>query len=286
MNLALETTLTLEPNNDKRYPLPFRYPGGKFYALNLLRPFLCVEHDEFREPFVGGGTVFFNKPKSSFNWINDIDKELITTYQVMSNPILRKELVNALGKEIASKERWKEIFCWKPKNSFEIALRYYYLNRTSFSGKLISAAWGYRPKRSLPPERWQERILPCGSKLEGVKITNYDFEQVITAPSSGKQIFMFLDPPYFKPPKKKHYRNGFTIDDHMRLARVLKNTKYKFLLTYDDVDEIHNLYKWANINEVNFFYRVDNAQVQAGQRRLGFELVITNYDTTKQLNLF
>ena len=39
---------------------PFRYPGGKFYALKKLLPFVsCVEHDEYREPFIGGGSVFF-----------------------------------------------------------------------------------------------------------------------------------------------------------------------------------------------------------------------------------
>ncbi len=49
----------------KRHPIPFRYPGGKFYALGLLAPFWQIEHDEFREPFLGGGSVFFTKPKSN-----------------------------------------------------------------------------------------------------------------------------------------------------------------------------------------------------------------------------
>ena len=47
-----------------RIPLPFRYPGGKFYALNILRPFWeNIEHDEYREPFAGGAWSF-NKPKA------------------------------------------------------------------------------------------------------------------------------------------------------------------------------------------------------------------------------
>ena len=41
---------------------PFRYPGGKFYALKYILPFLnAVPHTEFREAFVGGGSVFFGK---------------------------------------------------------------------------------------------------------------------------------------------------------------------------------------------------------------------------------
>lgn len=269
-----------------RQPLPFRYPGGKFYALNILRPFwLAITHDDYREPFAGGATVFFNKPKVEHNWLNDIDQELVTTYKIISHPKERIELLNLLSKEIASKERWREIFEFKPSNKMETAYRYYYLNRTSFSGKMVSPGWGYRPKRSLPPERWHERILPCGERLEGVKLTAQDFETVIDAPSFGSRTLMFVDPPYFSPPKKKHYRNGFDYQDHVRLSDVLKNTRHSFFLTYDDTPEIRTLYKWANINEVKFFYRVDNSNVQKGSRQVGFELVITNYELPRQLQI-
>ena len=161
-------------------PIPFRYPGGKFYALPLLAPFwINNPHDEYREPFMGGGSVFFTKEKSKFNVINDIDTELVTTYRILQNPSTRKALLDRVTKEVASKERWKEVFDFQPQNELDIAYRYFYLNRTSFSGKLSSPAWGYREKRSLPPERWGERIVPCGEKLEGVTICNKDFEEVI-----------------------------------------------------------------------------------------------------------
>ena len=93
-----------------RHPLPFRYPGGKHYALGILAPFWeIVEHTEYREPFIGGGSVFFNKPKSELSWINDLDSELVTTYEVMKSPRLRRELISMVENEIASKERWREV---------------------------------------------------------------------------------------------------------------------------------------------------------------------------------
>lgn len=270
----------------KRQPIPFRYPGGKFYALGLLAPFWQTEHDEYREPFLGGGSVFFTKPKAKYNVLNDVDSELIITYQTMQDPVKREILLNKLESEIASKERWREVFEFKPQNDIEIAYKYFYLNRTSFSGKLTSPAWGYREKRSLPPHRWHERINPCGEKLEGAIIENTDFEEIINLPRKGKSTLMFVDPPYFSPPKKKHYRNGFNYEDHVRLMESLKRTKHKFFLTYDDIPEIREMYKWANINAAEFFYRVDNSQEFNGSRRIGFELIITNYDTQKQLDIF
>ena len=266
-------------------PLPFRYPGGKFYAMNILQPFWeSVEHKEYREPFAGGATVYFNKPRANVNWLNDLDSELIECYRVMQNPQTRERLAEDFKTEVASKERWKEVFNSKAITSYEIARKYYYLNRTSFSGKLVSPAWGYRPKRSLPPERWFERILPCGEALENVKLTNLDFEKVICA--EGDKVLLYVDPPYYLPPKNKHYRCGFDPEDHVRLAELLKNTQHKFFLTYDDCPEIRELYSWANIYNVNFIYRVDNSATRNGSRKLGFELIITNYEIPKQMSLF
>ena len=38
---------------------PFRYPGGKFYALKHILPLIDqISYDEYREPFVGGGSIF------------------------------------------------------------------------------------------------------------------------------------------------------------------------------------------------------------------------------------
>ena len=261
----------------KRKELPFRYPGGKYYAMDILEPFWkTVSHKEYREPFAGGATVFFHKDRCEQNWLNDLDAELIACYRVMQDPILRQKLCDDFSSEIATKDRWHQVFETNPITEYEVAKKYYYLNRTSFSGKLVSAAWGYRPKRSLPPERWKERIIPCGKALEGVKLTCLDFEDVIN--TSGRDVLMYVDPPYFLPPKHKHYRYGMDPEDHVRLADALKRTDHKFFLTYDDCEDIRALYKWANIYNVNFTYRVDNSAVMGGNRQLGFELIITNYD--------
>jgi DNA adenine methylase len=261
-------------------PLLFRYPGGKHYAINILQPFWeAVEHDEYREPFVGGGSVFFNKPKSKINILNDLDEELISVYKCVSDIKTREALIKLVSREIATPERWKEVFAMVPKNNIEMAFKYYYLNRTSFSGKLVSPSWGYRPKRSLPPERWSERLSPCGEKLKNTEIKNLDFTKIIGRNSEHKTL-IYVDPPYFLPPKRKHYRHGFDYSDHIRLSESLKKTKHKFFLTYDDAPEIREIYSWAKIYPTKFFYRVENSATQNGARKLGFELIISNYEVT------
>ena len=257
-------------------PMLFRFVGGKYYALKKLIHFWNIPHDEYREPLVGGGSVFFAKPKAKINWLNDLDKELMTTYSVISNPKRRSRFTVKLCDEIATKKRHGEIKTYNPNSDVGIACKYYYLNRTSFSGKMKNPVWGYRGGRSVPPERWNEKIIPCGKKLEGVKITNGDFERVIRTPSNGKTL-MFVDPPYFIGKNNSHYRHKFEYDDHLRLAILLSKSTHLFFLTYDDSTEIRKMYEWANVYDLDFVYRVENSQANAGKRRNGNEIVITNY---------
>lgn len=258
--------------------LPFRYAGGKFYALNQLRPFWnAVSHEEYREPMAGGASVFFAKPKAQINWLNDIDQTLITTYRVMADPNLRSKLIELVSGEEATPERHSEIKSMLPSNDLETAFKYYYLNRTSFSGKMKVPSWGYRPKRSLPPDRWAERIIPTGKKLENVKLTSLDFAEVIRAPSTGSSVLMYLDPPYYHAKQVSHYSFPFQSYDHKRLADLLRETDFSFFLTYDDCSEIRDLYNWANIYEIEFYYRIENSRFNEGKRKKVGELVITNY---------
>ena len=255
---------------------PFRYPGGKFYALKYIIPFLdCVPHHEYREPFVGGGSVFFGKRKAQVNWINDLESNLIVTYKAMANADDGKWLIEAVSKEIASKERHHEIKGFTPLTEREIAFKTYYLNRTTYSGIIHKPAWGYGIGYSSPPENWWKFIEDAGKKLTDVKITNQDFSKIIASKSCGGDVLMYLDPPYYLADQKRAYTKSFLKEDHVRLAKQLENTEHYFCLSYDDCKEIRDLYKWANIYERSWFYNTANSK---GPRMVGNELIITNYE--------
>ena len=259
--------------------IPFRWAGGKYYAIKKLKQFwIGHKHNEYREPFFGGGSVFFAKEKVEFNWINDIDNGLVNTLKTMQKETTRHKLIDFFKSEKeATREKYNEVKSFIPANNLEKAYKYYYLNRTSFSGKMKNPSWGYRPKRSLPPYRWSERIIPCGEKLENVKITAIDFENVILEPSNNK-VLIFLDPPYFNAKQESHYAHSFKTEDHYRLAEVCKKTKHDFFLTYDNSKEIRELYKWAYIYDLEFYYRLDNSKDNLNKRKIGSEIVITNFE--------
>ncbi len=256
---------------------PFRYPGGKYYGLKLILPFtMCVPHDEYREPFLGGGNVFFAKPKVLHNWLNDLEPGLINLYRTIADKVSRKELITKLHNETASRERHIEMKNWNPESSLDSAYKTFYLNRTSYSGIIYKPAWGYQTGKSSPPSNWGAFIDAAGAKLEGTIITNLDFEDVIVAKPTGNTVLMYLDPPYFHADQKRAYEKHFTVKDHERLASLLQKTNYFFCLSYDNCNEVRQLYSWAIINERSWQY--NTANVKGKDSRIdGRELVITNY---------
>ena len=58
---------------------PLRYPGGKSRAIKQMKLLVPEELDEYREPFVGGGSFFIylkqKYPKLKI-WINDLNEEV------------------------------------------------------------------------------------------------------------------------------------------------------------------------------------------------------------------
>lgn len=134
---------------------------------------------------------------------------------------------------------------------------------------------------SIPNKRFTpssiERVKSLSKILLGIKITNYDYEEVISAP--GKDVFLFLDPPYFSATKSALYgKNGnlHKMFDHVRFADVMKNTKHKWLITYDDSDYIKNLFSFANIKTWDLTYGMRNVNKDSNQS--GKELFISNYE--------
>jgi DNA adenine methylase len=256
---------------------PFRYPGGKFYALKHIIPFLdIIEHDEFREPFVGGGSVFFGKKKVKTNWINDIEPDIINVYEHLLCNEKFESFKDLFDNEIATKSRHKEIRETQFLTKLEIAFKTYYLNRTSYSGIINKPAWGYKEGKSSPPKNWKNFLINANKKLSEIRITNIDFEDVIKADSDASSVLMYLDPPYFLADQKRAYKKPFELSDHLRLMETLKITNHKFCLSYDDCQEVRDLYKWANIYEKSWIYNTANLN---GKTRIkGNELIITNYE--------
>jgi len=284
---------------------PFRYAGGKFYARKLILGHV-PSHNVYIEPFAGGASIFFAKPKVDFNLLNDIDKELVNVYlTIRDNPegliaFLKKRTVkdsripakfskNVLrGEPLPATKELHHYFKneFAPRNNVERAGRWFYLNRTSYSGimNVKNMYWGYGDKFSMQPQNWAQNIMRTSVKLQDVYITSYDFEWVID--NAPDHALLFVDPPYFSADQDKFYQHFFSKQDHFRLADCIKRNsdRLKFFITYDNTPEVRELYHWMTAmhdQEWNYcIQRTDdqkNGTTKKGERYKGKELFILNY---------
>lgn len=268
----------------KRIKSPLRYPGGKSKAVNQILPHIPLDIKEFREPFIGGGSVFlsFRQQYSVVPvhyWINDLNYDLYCFWKFAQDR--NEELVKNILEFKEKFSEGRELYLYltqatKAYSDFERAVRFFILNRITFSG--VTESGGYSQKafeqRFTPSSL--ERLKQVNAYLTSVKITQGDYAAVLAEP--GEDVFIFLDPPYWKATQSKLYGvkgNLHTSFDHERLANLLKNCQHRWLMTYDDSPKIRELFSFAQIEEWELQYGMNNYKQSFAAK--GQELFIKNY---------
>ncbi len=266
---------------------PLRYPGGKSKAINSISK-LIPEFNEFREPFVGGGSVFVylkqRFPSKKF-WINDIYKNLYHFWsECKENP---NELIDSIREFSEKYSDGKELhkFLLSNIDNFNYlkkAAAFFVFNRITFSGTTESGGFSNAAFHKRFTKSSIERVESLSKILTNTKITNYDYEEVIS--SNGNDVFIFLDPPYYSATKSALYGKNGTLHktfDHERFANIMKHTKHKWLITYDDSNYIKNLFSFANIKSWDLTYGMRNVTKESNQ--IGKELFIYNYSLKEDI---
>ena len=260
---------------------PLRYPGGKSRAVKQILP-IVPYFDEMREPMVGGGSVFFalkqECPDKRF-WINDINEDLYLFWKYCkeNNPGLIREIQNIKDTIKNGKDLYFDLIENNNRSDFEKAVRFFVLNRITFSGTVDSGGYSQQAFERRFTDSSIERVKDIKDVIRDVKITNVDYENVINAP--GSNVFIFLDPPYLSTAKSKLYgKNGdlHKLFDHEKFSVDMKNCKHNWLITYDNSPDVTDLFNFANIYEWELQYGMNNYKQKTAAK--GRELFISNYE--------
>lgn len=273
----------------------FRYPGGK--SKTSVRDWILSAQpddiNEYREPFVGGGGIFFEM--TGKRWINDIHSGLIAVYKALRDrpeEFITKcrrikthqpnDETTPSGKRNGQpkNKRMQDFFEYIKMNEDEDqALRYFYLNRTCYSGRVNYD----RPSRLYfsNPNGWNiintKRLDTAARHLRKVRITCQSYEALLHEPGQG--VWIYVDPPYLVNtnlcPNDKLYQHNFTFEQHEKLAADVRQSPHKIAISYDDDKDgiIRSLYKGFNIQPNNWKYCGSCLPT----KRDGAELLITNY---------
>lgn len=262
---------------------PLRYPGGKTRAINKIKLLIPEKVEEYREPFIGGGSFFVHlkqiRPELKF-WINDINPELYSFWKQVKvdSEQLAREALKIRRKTSNGRRLFEEMASTDASKltEFERAVRFFVLNRITFSGLVEAGGYSQQAFDGRFTESAIERVAVLGELLQGVKITNLDYRKLLT--DGSKSVFTFLDPPYLTATKSKLYgRNGIlhTEFSHDEFARTMKTCHHSWLITYDDSPEIRRNFRFATIREWELQYGMNN--YKQGKAEKGKELFIYNY---------
>ena len=270
---------------------PLRYPGGKSRALKQILPRVPLNISEFHEPFVGGGSVFFAirslfQDRIKSYWINDLNYDLYCFWkEVRDNvPDLIATLREIRTTAVDGRALFEELTEAKDElnqnrnalSEFQRAVRFFVLNRITFSGIVDSGGFSQSAYEKRFTDSSIERVKNISPYLAGTKITNGDYIEALC--QDGDNVFIFLDPPYWKATESKLYGVRGTLHttfDHAQFAENMRKCPHKWLITYDDSPIIRELFAFAEIQEWTLQYGMNNYRKTSAAK--GDELFIKNY---------
>ena len=256
---------------------PLTYYGGK-QTLAPLIVSLIPEHILYGEPFTGGGAVFFNKPASACEVINDTNGELMNFYKVTRDNF--KPLQKMISETLHSRKAFHhaEVIYNNPDmfNPVQRAWAVWVICAQSFSSRL-DGPFGFDKSKKTTSIRISNKRLNFTSayaeRLENVQIECADALYIIQS-RDHEGAFFYCDPPYVGT-SCGHYK-GYTEADYEALLATLAGIKGKFLLSsyptaqLDGYTKRHN---WHSIQRELFV----TVNMKGGNPKRKTEMLTANY---------
>lgn len=246
--------------------------GGKSQLKNVILEHFPSKMDRYIEVFGGAGNLLFARDTHApLEIFNDIDGQLINLYKCIKYHCeeLQRELRLEDTIPLNSREMfddYKEQLACRGLTDIQRAARYYYIIRISYGADRHSFSCNRRAMDSTI-----DYLSDIQSRLKNVVIENKDFQALIRT-YDRPEALIYADPPYYTSEK---YYSGFVPEDHQRLYDSLNKARGLFILSYNDIPYIRDLYKGYNITPVS---RANSlAPKDKNTQKKYRELIISNF---------
>jgi DNA adenine methylase len=132
---------------------PISYYGGKQKLSSTIVNFI-PQHTLYCEPFLGGAAVFFAKPSSEIEVLNDTNRELINFYRVVQQDFTSLEKEIRISLHSRDLHRKAQVIYENPDMFSELkrAWAVWTLSAQSFSAKL-DGPFGYDRSRNTTTKK-------------------------------------------------------------------------------------------------------------------------------------
>jgi len=276
--------------SQKQLKTCLRYPGGKSRAVQKLSqyfPSLKDCYGEFREPFIGGGSVaiYITKMFPLLDiWVNDLYEPLVNFWQQlqMFGYDLQSELVDSklaystpeLARELFTKS--KDHINDKTQSNFNRAVAFYIVNKCSFSGLTESSSFSEQASNSNFSLRGIYKLKEYSELIVNWRITNYSYDYLMDGDTGA---FMYLDPPYDI--KDNLYGNRGSMHkgfDHDKFAADCDNHPMDMMVSYNSDQLVRERFKNWKAIEFDHTYTMRSVGEYMKEQHQRKELVLINYE--------
>ena len=280
------------PATQKSLKTPLRYPGGKSRAVVKLLQFLpdLSQVKEYREPFIGGGSVAIEitkrYPKIEI-WVNDLYEPLYNFWCELQHngSDMQKELVNLKGVHCNQDsarclfQEMKEVINDEEKSNLDRAIAFYIVNKCSFSGLTESSSFSPQASDSNFSLRGIERLTEYQELIQHWTITNLTYERMLINDWDRKGIFTYMDPPYDIKDnlygRKGGMHKGF---DHDEFAKNCDEYTSPLLISYNSDQIVKDRFKEWTVAEFAHTYTMRSVGCYNTDQASRKELVLLNYE--------
>ena len=274
----------------KSLKTPLRYPGGKSRACTKMDPYFpdLRDYEEFREPFIGGGSVaiYVAKKYPDLNiWVNDLYEPLVNFWQnlQMFGVELKDQLLDYKSTH-NDPESARELFTnakhvlnQTNQSSLDRAVAFYIVNKCSFSGLTESSSFSPQASRSNFSLRGIEKLPWYQEIISNWRITNYSYEYLMET-DNDRNIFMYLDPPYDI--KDNLYGRKGSMHkkfDHDRFAIDCDKYSIPMMVSYNSDQLVKDRFKEWKAAEFDLTYTMRSVGEYKRDQKSRKELLLMNY---------
>lgn len=253
---------------------PLRYPGGKSALYGRLRELIRLNtrcNDvTYVEPYAGGagagiGLLITGEVQSVH--INDLDGAVADFWQAcVSQNAEFISRVEAIPVTVKEWRRQKAVYANRSDaDPFDLGFATFFLNRTNRSGVLNGGPIGgldqsgpYKIDARFNRKTLCERLRLIGLYSNRITVSNEDGRSTIERYKDQRNTFIYADPPYFMKAGSL-YMNSFATADHTALAACLNSIHdANWVLTYDNVEQVPELYADRRREEIGVYYSARN----------------------------
>lgn len=253
---------------------PAPYLGGKRnLAKRLCALIEATPHRAYVEPFVGMGGVFLRRSApAAVEVINDLSGDVANLFRVIRRHY--EPFVDELRWLMASRAEFQRQAALDPTTLTDIerAVRFLYLQRLAFGGKIVGRTFGVRRDQDsrFHLARLRSDLKALRNRLAPVTIEQLDYADLIRRYDSAGTLF-FLDPPY---DETTGYGLAFGHDQYRAMADQLARIRGRFIMSINDTPFIRSTFATFDIGEVETTWTVSSAAI--GRAKRVTELVIRN----------